>query len=261
MKHLLSLISLLLACGYIQAQDTDYRPFIEEGKVWEVGHFLAFTEKTNRGSMYYFDGDTVVADRNCKRWMCDGRLLAPVYEQDRKVYFFPKDSKSPRLLYDFSVVENDSVLAYELNGMSAVCYIDKVGKDKAGRRIITLYDSEALWAWDELYQPNGLTWEDFKEDYCYVWLEGIGTTTSPDYNIGLGGIEGNWSILTKVRVEDSVIYEDSFFKWIHDDVSTPHNSKSSTLSSSWHTLSGHRLTTPPTRKGVYIRGGKKVLIK
>ena len=30
---------------------------------------------------------------------------------------------------------------------------------------------------------------------------------------------------------------------------------------SWHTLSGHRLTTPPTRKGVYIRDGKKVLIK
>ena len=34
MKHLLSLISLLLTCGYIQAQDADYRPFVEEGKVW-----------------------------------------------------------------------------------------------------------------------------------------------------------------------------------------------------------------------------------
>ena len=27
--------------------------------------------------------------------------------------------------------------------------------------------------------------------------------------------------------------------------------------SSWHTLSGHRLSSPPTRKGVYIRDKKK----
>ncbi len=30
---------------------------------------------------------------------------------------------------------------------------------------------------------------------------------------------------------------------------------------SWHTLSGHRLSSPPTRKGVYIRDGRKVVVK
>ena len=48
-------------------------------------------------------------------------------------------------------------------------------------------------------------------------------------------------------------------------IAAPRSSNSSrnrTLSpASWHTLSGHRLSSPPTRKGVYIRDGKKVLIK
>ena len=44
------------------------------------------------------------------------------------------------------------------------------------------------------------------------------------------------------------------------DLPTALNSNPSTLNS-WYDLSGRQLTTPPTQKGVYIREGRKVLVK
>ena len=48
-------------------------------------------------------------------------------------------------------------------------------------------------------------------------------------------------------------------------VTAPHSNDSSdnrSLSSAnWTDLSGHHLSAPPTRKGVYIMDGKKVVVK
>ena len=38
-------------------------------------------------------------------------------------------------------------------------------------------------------------------------------------------------------------------------------SSNSSIRHSYYTLSGHRLSTPPTRKGIYIQDGKKVVVK
>ena len=37
--------------------------------------------------------------------------------------------------------------------------------------------------------------------------------------------------------------------------------RSDSTISSWHTLSGHRLSSPPSRPGLYIKDGRKVMIK
>ncbi len=131
MKHLLSLISLLLACGYIQAQDADYRPFVEEGKVWvskcDKDLSLEGLPVENPGDkpysyliLYnYFDGDTIVGGRTCKRWIQkyvgpksgnSKTYVVPVYEEDRRVWFYFEEGVGPFLMYDFGAEVGDSMI-------------------------------------------------------------------------------------------------------------------------------------------------------
>ena len=44
-------------------------------------------------------------------------------------------------------------------------------------------------------------------------------------------------------------------------ISDVHREPSTSAPSGWYTLDGRRLTTPPTRKGIYIRNGKAVVIR
>ena len=87
-----------------KAQEVDYRPFIEEGKVWKVGEINTAhsIDETYCLHYYYFDGDTVIDGRNFKKMMChdvvnekypldDGsleatRYVVSMYEQQRKLY-------------------------------------------------------------------------------------------------------------------------------------------------------------------------------
>ena len=258
-RFILIMLTGLLTSIAIQAQDSDYRPFVEEGKVWEVGNFRALTNETTRGCKYYFEGDTIVAGKNCVRWMKDGQLLAPVFEENRKVFFFQKGTETPKLLYDFGAKAGESLQVYSLDGSCVTCYIDNVRVGEDGRRQLILHDSEVLDQWDTTYQPAGGTWDEFLQEFSYTWYEGFGTDTNPDYNIKLGGIVGNWNILVRVLVGNEVVYEDSYFHWIHDGVSSLHQNSSS--APSFFDFSGRPLTTPPARKGIYIRGGRKVMVK
>ena len=238
----------------------DYRPFIEEGKRWYVGSFKGHIERTTTGNVYYFDGDTIIAGQTCKRWMRDGILVAPIFEEGRRVWFFRENEEEPRLLYDFGITKGEPVEASNLTGYTLKCYLDTITTDTCGRRFFHIYDDEGLEIWNDAMQPAGVPWKYFIEQYSYVWIEGIGTGQRPYYNIGLGGKYGNSDILTEVWVGDKIIYKNNFFKWIRDGVSTPKCNQPS-KESSWSDLSGRRLSTPPTQKGIYIHQGKKVLIK
>ena len=167
MKHLLSLISLLLACGYIQAQDADYRPFIEDGKVWVS--------------------------------KCDKDL--------------------------------------SMEGLSA-------------ENITTHFSSVRL-------NRKETSEEERYVDQNY-FMSGIGPQWYPLWNFCvINNTQSPWLIYCMVGNE--ILYEDSLRAeyWnipLPTSITAPHFD--STISS-WHTLSGHRLTSPPTRKGVYIRDKKK----
>ena len=242
------------------AQDAASFPFIEEGKRWYVGSFMGHVERTTKGNVYYFDGDTIIAGRTCKRWMRDGILVAPIFEEGHHVWFFRENETEPRLLFDFGIVKGESVEASNLEGKTLRCYVDTIMTDSCGRRFLSIHDDEGLEIWNNEFQPAGLPWKYFIEQYTYVWIEGIGAAKRPYYNIGWGGKYGNSDILTEVRVGDRIIYENSFFKWIRDGVSVPQSHLAS-KESSWHDLSGRRLPSLPTQKGIYIKDGRKVLIK
>ena len=105
----------------------DYRPFVEEGKVWKVGTIpTALDSPVQVVDYYYFDGDTIIGGKTCKQMMCQ-RYVSPNYsneywtprpsltkvgawyEEDKKVYSFDERQQTMTLKYDFSLEANDTL--------------------------------------------------------------------------------------------------------------------------------------------------------
>ena len=102
-----------------------YRSFVEDGKVWKVGTISG--NPVQIVDYYYFDGDTIIDGKTCKQMMCQ-RYVSPDYpdydflsqkpslskvgawyEEDKKVYFYDEDKQSMRMMYDFSLGDNESL--------------------------------------------------------------------------------------------------------------------------------------------------------
>ena len=105
----------------IETALADYRPFVEEGKVWKVGTISG--NPVQVVDYYYFDGDTIINGKTCKQMMCQRYIsldyldddylsqepsLSKVgawYEEDKKVYFYNLQMEKDYWLikYDFSL--------------------------------------------------------------------------------------------------------------------------------------------------------------
>ena len=130
MKRTLLFITYALASMTMLAQE-EYRPFIEEGKVWIVrGNGISPDGDPLEPwiDYCYFDGDTIVGGQTCKRMMCvtnaneanwvDG-VFTPAashqyyigawYEQDKKVYFVGNGHNRFEQLYDFTLSSLDTM--------------------------------------------------------------------------------------------------------------------------------------------------------
>ncbi len=103
----------------------DYRPMIEDGKVWKVGTISG--NPVQVVDYYYFDGDTIIGGKTCKQMMCQ-RFVSPDYpdydylsqqpslskvgawyEEDRRVYCYDEKKQAMVLKYDFSIGDNESL--------------------------------------------------------------------------------------------------------------------------------------------------------
>ena len=107
----------------------DYRPFVEDGKVWKTGWFEAPKNLMNEGEQYtanaveylYFDGDTIVGQHLCKKLMLsvktnsyeDTHYIAAVYEEEQRVWCETVYTKDFFLLYDFGLSAGDTVSVYD----------------------------------------------------------------------------------------------------------------------------------------------------
>ena len=114
-----------------KTQQTAYRPFIEDGKMWVLNCHAIINDPENpaKWTEYcYLAGDTVVGGKDCKKMMyvrdanednwvngvfTPGNLLqgyiGAFYEQDKKVYYARSGKQSFELLYDFTISTNDTV--------------------------------------------------------------------------------------------------------------------------------------------------------
>ena len=186
----------------------EYRPFVEEGKVWKVGSTLITDSLVKMVDYYYFEGDTIVDGKTCKQMMCQ-RFVSPDYpgydiilqynmlnyvgawyEEDKKVYAYDSISNQFELMYDFSVNANDTL---QIKGQSYV-----IGPRKTG----------GMKGFKGVYRD---VWECGDEEriyfQCAPWLEGVGVVYGPPTtNIFSVELEDPAWFLMSCTVGDEVIY-------------------------------------------------------
>ena len=282
MKQPVLIMFLVLSIWPAKAQDDDYRPFIEEGKVWVSGMYTEIYEDWHLQHYIVYDsfqGDTIVNGRQCKCWhqryvprdekeRPEFVFTLAAYEENKKVWFFQEGDSLPRLAYDFGANPGDTVVVYladarlfrsqraifgldfyETNSRDSLIIISKKEIMVGERQQRVMYYTSL-----SQYSTN-----ESSRDYI---IEGVGSVRGPFDNLGYR--DGTSPIyLAYCQVNNDIIFYNEYWAeyWnipVPTSIAAPH---SDATISSWHTLSGHRLSSPPTRKGVYIRDGRKVLMK
>ena len=112
--------------SFLAQDDYDYRPMIEDGKVWKFGSYGS-GNPVQIVHYYYFDGDTIINGKTFKQMMHQ-QYVSPDfpyydhfshpnylskegawYEEDKIVYFYDERTQSMKLMYDFSLEANDTL--------------------------------------------------------------------------------------------------------------------------------------------------------
>ena len=201
--------------GSETAQD-DYRPFVEDGKVWKVGDYSG--NPVRRVEYYYFDGDTIIDGKTCKQMMCQ-RYVSPDhpdyeilkqfpslsyvgtwYEEDKKVYFSNETNKQFKLMYDFSINANDTLQ------IDLFPYV--IGPRKTG----------GIKGFKGVYRDVWECGDEGNTYRCAPWMESVGIVYGPPtlnvFNVELA--DPLW-FLMECYVGDEVIY----FNDEYEDGATP----------------------------------------
>ena len=183
----------------------DYRPFIEDGKVWKVG-------AVNSGNpvqcveYYYFDSDTIIGGKTCKKMMCQ-RYVSPDfsddywtskpslsyvgawYEEDKKVYLCQEKSQYMYLMYDYSLEANDTLLLTDYHPLFII------GPKQTG----------GIEGFKGVYRDIMICGGEGQDIYSTTWLEGIGGIDGPTRNV-YPETEYDPTFLMACYVGDEVIY-------------------------------------------------------
>ena len=145
------------------AQD-NYRPLLEEGKVWTYHYYNDGTGKSYDVTRV-IDGDTIIGGLTYKR-ICDkigGNYLFALREEGKQVYIVYNHQETPSLLYDFSKNKGEMACGFR------VADVDTIDIDGARfRRMRIIIDSE--WKGEEV------PW------WATYWIEGVGSEYSLETN-------------------------------------------------------------------------------
>ena len=180
-----------------------YRPFVEEGKVWKVGDYSG--NPVQRVEYYYFDGDTIIDGKTCKQMMCQRYVNAEHpdyanisqlpslsyvgawYEEGKKVYFYNPTTNQFKLMYDFSLGDNETL---QINNNLYVVGPKQTGEMKGFKGV---------------YRDVMMKWDGEESIYNTTWLEGVGGIDGPTVSVYLGK-ENHVLFLMSCTVGDEVIY-------------------------------------------------------
>ena len=183
-----------------------YRPFVEEGKVWKVGTIPTIPgNPVQVVDRYYFDGDTIIDGKNCKQMMCQRNVNAEHpdyanisqlpslsyvgawYEEGKKVYFYNPTTNQFKLMYDFSLGDNETL---QINNNLYVVGPKQTGEMKGFKGV---------------YRDVMMKWDEEESIYNTSWLEGVGGIDGPTVSVYLGE-ENHVLFLMSCTVGDEVIY-------------------------------------------------------
>ena len=270
MKNVLLIIALALFGFRAAAQD--YRPFVEEGKMWRVASISPqnydLTYPVDH-EYYYMKGDTIVAGKTWKKvyHTSFSKFDFLVREENKRVYYAPYPGRE-ELMYDFNVAVGDTVAYRDIqefyNGDTAENY----------ERQCRNWDSVAVVATNEVIENTGHAYRSYNlyREWTYnyynpdeyntnvevgyareAWIECLGSTG----NAFQHAITTTWLIgsrrhvLEECSVGNEILY--------HHDLSGITAPKlDATDKAAIYDLSGRRLQAIPQR-GVYIVNGKKYI--
>ena len=184
-----------------------YRPMIEDGKVWKVGSAIGISDDiVKMVDYYYFDGDTIINGKTCKQMMFQ-RYVSPDYldydqskqpsldyvgawyEEDKKVYLYYKGQQSMRMMYDFSLDANTSLL---------------INNDLY---LVGTRQTEGLEGFKGIYRDVMFCANEDQNTHITFWLEGVGGIMGPGVNaFNPILVDPQPQFLMSCTVGDEVIY-------------------------------------------------------
>ena len=162
---------------------TTYRPFIEEGKVWKVGSPDLLGEIYCLDT-YYFEGDTIVGNKTCKKMMCHTEwkesyghepwtgYVGALYEESKRTYIAHPGSQQFVLLYDFAAPVGTTIDFYDgYEQMPSSCLISKkyMSTDSIFHGMVTeikMYDPD-------LQLMTSTTYSEWREGVGYNCIQNV----------------------------------------------------------------------------------------
>ena len=199
MKRILFFLVIAISCPC--SAQTQYMPFVEEGKVWKM--------KSGNNDFYYFiKGDTVIGDKECKKLYSFNEgssnsvaYKLALYETGKKVYFIPVNKAESYVLYDFTVPVNETTFVNE--PLHPHDWPPLTMKNYE-RRSVNLMGTERTC----------LLMRSIHEDMDILlsgwWIEGVGGEEGP-LNAWLFRAQGNQTYLKECSVNGQVIFSSSDF--------------------------------------------------
>ena len=208
-KQLLLLLVFLQGINSVAQNRPPHRDFIEEGKVWTVGKFEKHKTEPVEIREYYFGGDTIINNTECKKMMCrktvNGQvqsetLVESLFERGCKVGFFRGTKRF--WLFDFSFEKKGSVLLCRAGDDYNPAI---VGLNDAMTSCVNEDTEECTIhgrpCWIFLYQDD---WQDYSYRLNYS-IDGIGSVYAPDIGLHTNHPDFSYRLL-ECRVNDEVIY-------------------------------------------------------
>ena len=162
----------------------EYRPFVEEDKVWKVGTIPTDLDTPVQiVDYYYFDGDTIIDGKTCKQMMCQHftspnypyyeylsqpnslRYVGAWYEENKKVYFYDERTQSMVMKYDFSLEANDTLQFLNVDGYPPFI----IGPKQTG----------GIEGFKGVYRDIMMCTDEGQNIHSTFWLEGVGDIDGP----------------------------------------------------------------------------------
>ena len=208
-------------------------------------------EYPNYDYCYYIQGDTVIGSIECKKFYVfnynnaqETEYLLAIFENDRKVYFIPKNMESSYVLYDFDNANGD-----------ITSVTDAIHRD--WERDLKIVEERIMNIKGEsrrciLMQP---IWEDNPiQTLSGWWIEGVGSELGP-LNTWLFGAVGNNSYFQKCAIYEKVIFDMEDFKGLSSGILPVHHIEKDRPSNIF-SISGVKIKN---KSGIYIQDKKKYL--
>ena len=240
-----------------QESDDEYIPFVEEGKVWVCrDDYGLYGSLVGYDVIFVMSGDTEINGKTYKKVFLqfpgffgdeEQHYYCAVREEECRVFLVEPEAEEERLLYDFSRPEEIIELSYD----------DQTFVRDAGYQ-------------DKYCRPHQMFYRLYRNvDAINNGYGGIG-----DWREGVGSIHVNpfaceFFVKESSRIPCLIVVQKCTnsageylwnLNWTQRPNSIQETHKEMPTGSTLYDLQGRRLNAQPT-KGIYIRNGKKVVIK